>query len=193
MPRSTLEFSRARQRQLTPAHFLVVQGVNRFGEVQARFKQGKQLLAKLQEGEVLPIGRPIDDVRIYVLDEGLNTQPLGVAGEIYIGGDALARGYLHRPELDAIATIRTALKGARGLALDSDESALIPTGLTVWISTIVVGMLLRVVTGAGIALLVLAAALRWLLVVSAEPARGSSVELRVPVEVSPAVNAFSSI
>ena len=49
----------------------------------------------------LPIGRPIDDTRIYVLDQTLQPMPMGVPGEIFIGGDAIARGYLNRPELDA--------------------------------------------------------------------------------------------
>ena len=62
-------------------------------------------------GAPLPIGQPIDEVRVYVLDEGLNTQPLGVAGEICIGGDALARGYLKRPELDAMAFLPDPFRG----------------------------------------------------------------------------------
>lgn len=49
----------------------------------------------------LPIGRPIDDTRIYVLDAQLRPMPLGVPGEVFIGGDAIARGYLKRPDLDA--------------------------------------------------------------------------------------------
>lgn len=52
---------------------------------------------------VLPIGKPISDSRIYVLDEKLHVLPTGVTGEIHIGGRAVAAGYLNRPELTAVA------------------------------------------------------------------------------------------
>ncbi|MCV2353902.1 amino acid adenylation domain-containing protein [Paucibacter sp. B2R-40] len=48
----------------------------------------------------LPLGRPIDDSRIYVLGPQQQVLPFGAIGDIYIGGGALARGYLGRPDLD---------------------------------------------------------------------------------------------
>ena len=51
------------------------------------------------ENKTVPIGRPIANTRIYILDRALNLLPIGITGEIFVTGEGLAAGYLNRPEL----------------------------------------------------------------------------------------------
>lgn len=50
---------------------------------------------------VLPIGRPIANTKIYILNKSLQPLPIGIAGDLYVSGPGLARGYLNRPEITA--------------------------------------------------------------------------------------------
>ncbi|MDQ0703047.1 arthrofactin-type cyclic lipopeptide synthetase A [Pseudomonas sp. W3I7] len=56
---------------------------------------------RVEAGQALHIGAPIDNATVYLLDEQQRPVPIGVAGELYIGGKGVARGYLNQPELSA--------------------------------------------------------------------------------------------
>jgi non-ribosomal peptide synthetase component F len=54
---------------------------------------------KVERGEPIRLGEPIGNTEFYVLDESMRLVSPGEIGELYIGGDGLAKGYLNRPEL----------------------------------------------------------------------------------------------
>ncbi|MEN3328618.1 MAG: hypothetical protein V7638_3425, partial [Acidobacteriota bacterium] len=65
----------------------------------------------------IPLGRPIANTQVYVLDQRFHALPVGVVGEICVGGDNLARGYFARPELTADKFIPNPFSATPGLRL----------------------------------------------------------------------------
>ena len=77
-----------------------------------------------------PIGIPLEDLQVYVLDRRQELVPLGVWGELYVGGGGVCRGYLNRPELTAERFIPNPFGGAAGSRLyrTGDVGRYLPDG-----------------------------------------------------------------
>lgn len=74
---------------------------NLYGPTEASIDVTAHACLRGSEDAAVPIGRPIWNTQLYILDGRLNPAPIGVAGELYIGGAGLARGYLGRTDLTA--------------------------------------------------------------------------------------------
>ena len=72
---------------------------NLYGPTETAVEVTHWICPRVPEGTTVPIGRPITNVQIYVLNENLQQVPTGEVGELCIGGVAVGRGYLNRPEL----------------------------------------------------------------------------------------------
>jgi acyl-coenzyme A synthetase/AMP-(fatty) acid ligase len=76
--------------------------VNGYGPTETTTFAVTHDIQKVEEGaKNIPIGRPIGNTQVYILDAEGEPVPVGVAGELYIGGAGVAQGYLNRPELTA--------------------------------------------------------------------------------------------
>jgi amino acid adenylation domain-containing protein len=73
--------------------------VNLYGSSEVAADVTSYVIRDSEPLDRIPIGRPIANTRIYILDRDSNPVPIGAAGEIHVGGHAVARGYLHDPEL----------------------------------------------------------------------------------------------
>ena len=83
-----------------------------------------------QTDRILPIGRPVSNTQMYILDRDLSTIGLGLNGEAYIGGVQLARGYLNRPDLTAEKFIPRPLRAIRPGRASTARATSPPTPLT---------------------------------------------------------------
>jgi non-ribosomal peptide synthetase component F len=89
-------------------NFLRVMGggtrlINSFGLTEATIDSTyfEGSLKDLSADQMVPIGRPFTNTLLYILDKNLQPTPIGIPGELFIGGPGIARGYHNRPEMTA--------------------------------------------------------------------------------------------
>lgn len=93
-----------------PAHLL-----NGYGPTETTTFATTHEIREVPEGATsIPIGKPIGNTQVYILDDDLQPVPIGVAGEIYIGGPGVAHGYLNQPDLTAERFLRDPYASAKG-------------------------------------------------------------------------------
>ncbi|MEG4487150.1 amino acid adenylation domain-containing protein [Microcoleus sp. D2_18a_B4] len=92
--------------------------VNNYGPTENTVVTTSGYIPVTEQTDIAPtIGRPIANTQVYILDKYLQPVPMGVVGELYIGGNGLARGYLNRPDLTAQSFIVNPFKPNSGTIL----------------------------------------------------------------------------
>ena len=107
-----------------PQHLLNVYGPTE----NTTFSTGYEMRTTADGVMTVPIGRPISNSQCYILDAHLNPMPVGVPGELHVGGDGLARGYWNRPQLTAQKFIRNPFQPGELIYKTGDLARLLPDG-----------------------------------------------------------------
>ena len=102
---------------------------NKYGPTETTVTSIEYKVTQLKEDAlIVPIGKPISNTQILILDSNKNLMPFGCIGEIYIGGDGLARGYLNRPDLNTEKFIQHPFKPEERLYRTGDLAKWLPDG-----------------------------------------------------------------
>lgn len=109
-------------------HFPATPVVNAYGPTEASDDVTHHLMTRVVETDSVPLGRPIPNTLVYVLDERLRVVPEGVKGEICVSGIAVARGYLHAPEETARVFMTDPFEPGRRMYRTGDAGRWTPEG-----------------------------------------------------------------
>ena len=102
--------------------------INLYGPTEAAIDVSCWVCETTSPLSFVPIGKPIANLQLYILDEALAPLPIGAVGELYIGGAGLARGYLRRPELTAAAFVDSPFEPGQRLYRTGDRCRFLADG-----------------------------------------------------------------
>src|SRR6266581_2760149 len=102
--------------------------VNAYGLTETSDDTNHEIMDRAPQGERVPLGRPIHNVRIYVVDEELQPVPLGEPGEIVFSGVCVGRGYINDPERTQLAFLQDPLRPGQRLYRSGDYGRCLPDG-----------------------------------------------------------------
>jgi len=102
--------------------------VNAYGLTETSDDTNHEIMDRAPRGERVPLGRPINNVHIYVVDEHLQPVPLGEPGEIVFSGVCVGRGYINDPERTQHAFLQDPLRPGEGLYRSGDYGRCLPDG-----------------------------------------------------------------
>ena len=111
--------------------------INMYGPTEATvYATAYPLLELPPDGQALPIGGPVSNTTLFVLDALRQPVPIGTAGELYIGGPGLVRGYVNRPELTAERFVSVDWAGGERLYRSGDLVRWLPDGVLDYVGRI---------------------------------------------------------
>ncbi|MDE1376871.1 AMP-binding protein, partial [Bacillus licheniformis] len=84
--------------------------------------------------QAIPIGKPISNSNAFIVDESGQLAPIGVPGELCVGGDGVAKGYLHRPDLTSEAFVEHPFQPGEKMYKTGDLARWLPDGNLEYIS-----------------------------------------------------------
>ena len=102
--------------------------VNAYGLTETSDDTNHEIMDRVPEGDRVPLGRPVSNVRVYVVDEHLSPVPLGAPGVIAFAGTCVGRGYINDPERTALAYLADPHREGQRLYLGGDYGRWRPDG-----------------------------------------------------------------
>ena len=118
-------------KELAEKFYSLAKGVkleNIYGPTEATIYSAGYSISDAEERVNIPIGRPMQNMRAYITDKHNNLQPIGVAGELCLAGDGLARGYLNREELTAEKFVENPFEPGNKMYRTGDLARWLPDG-----------------------------------------------------------------